>query len=44
MGNKEVLSQHSRNGNSKKVTDVKERKAELVILEEGEVTALMFYN
>lgn len=37
---REVLNQGSRNGNSKKVTDVKERKAELIIFEEGEVRSI----
>lgn len=36
------MNQDSGNENSKKVTDVKERRAELIIFEEGEVTALMF--
>lgn len=38
----QALSQDSRNGNSHKVTDVKDRNAELILLEEGEIRALMF--
>ena len=36
------MNQDSGNGNSKIVTDVKERGVKLIIFEEGEVTTLMF--